>query len=212
MSKTYVITDIHGRLDLLAKALMLPKDEDKVVFLGDYVDRGPDSAGVIDLLKKSKAYGLPWVYLMGNHEDMMIQALKMPHNSYLWLMNGGNKALDSYESVKRLASEDLPFLESLDLYHEDEHRIYVHAFADPTEPDASKFTKQLTIWERYGKTEDIGWFGKHVVHGHTPLKQPFLGKNRTNLDTGAVFTSGYLSVGVFDDDTPGGPVEVIKIE
>lgn len=211
MNKTYVITDIHGRLDLLAKALMLLKDEDKVIFLGDYVDRGPDSAGVINLLKEAKARGLPWVFLIGNHEDMMINALKMPHNGYHWVMNGGDKALDSYERLGKLASDDLPFLESLDLYYEDQHRIYVHAFADPTKPDASQFTKQLTVWERYDRTEDIGWFGKHVVHGHTPIKQAFLGKNRTNLDTGAVF-GGALSVGVFDDDTPGGPVEVIRVE
>jgi serine/threonine protein phosphatase 1 len=211
MSKTYVVTDIHGRLDLLFKAMDLFNGDHKVIFLGDYVDRGPDSAGVIDTLKRGRYQGLPWVFLMGNHEDMMIDAINMPHNSYHWVMNGGDTTLKSYENKGISAERDLSFLKSLDLYYEDKYRIYVHAFADPNEPDASKFVKQSTLWERYGRTEDIGWFGKHVVHGHTPLKEPFLGKNRTNLDTGAVFNSGYLSVGVFDDDTPGGPVEVIKI-
>lgn len=212
MTKTYVITDIHGRKDLLDKALDLIPNGAKAVFLGDYVDRGPDSAGVIETLAQLKASKPSWVFLGGNHEDMMIDALSLPANSYHWLMNGGNTTLDSYETMGRLASEDLPFLESLDLYYEDKHRIYVHAFADPTQPDPSKFTQELTVWERYDKKEDTGWFGKHVVHGHTPIKEPFLGVNRTNLDTGAVFASGCLSVGVFDDDTPGGPVEVIKIQ
>jgi serine/threonine protein phosphatase 1 len=212
MSKTYVVTDIHGRLDLLSKAINLFSGEHKVIFLGDYVDRGPDSAGVIDTLKRGRYQGLPWVFLRGNHEDMMIDSLKMPHNGYHWLMNGGNTTLNSYDKVNRLASEDLPFLESLGLSYIDKHRIYIHAYADPNQPDRSKFDPQIVLWERYDKTQDIGWFGRHVVHGHTPIKEPFLGVNRTNLDTGAVFASGYLSVGVFDDDTPGGPVEVVKLK
>jgi serine/threonine protein phosphatase 1 len=197
---------------LLRQATSLFSGDYKAIFLGDYVDRGPDSAGVLDVLKRGRHHGLPWVFLMGNHEVMMIEALEMPHNGYDWLMNGGNDTLDSYDKLNRLADEDLPFLKSLNLYYEDKYRIYVHAFADPNEPDPTKFTKQLTVWERYDRKEDIGWQGKHVVHGHTPLKEPFLGVNRTNLDTGAVFASGYLSVAVFDDDTPGGPVEVIKLK
>jgi serine/threonine protein phosphatase 1 len=211
MSKTYVITDIHGRLDLLTKALGLPEDEDKVIFLGDYVDRGPDSAGVIKLLKAAQEYGLPWVFLSGNHEDMMIKALTVSGAQYHWLMNGGDSALTSYGIDDRNPEDDLPFLKSLRLSYEDEHRIYVHAYADWNTPNPEDFLPQVTMWERYGRQDDFGWFGKHVVHGHTPLKEPFLGVNRTNLDTGAVFNGGYLSVGVFDDDTPGGPVEVIKI-
>lgn len=212
MSKTYVVTDIHGRSDLLFKAIKLFSGDHKVIFLGDYVDRGPDSAGVIATLKRGRFQGLSWVLLMGNHEDMMIRALNDPDSGYNWFRNGGDATFKSYEEVGLSVDTDLSFLKHLGLYYEDKHRIYVHAFADPTEPDPSKFSKEFTLWERYDRGEDIGWFGKHVVHGHTPLKQPFLGKNRTNLDTGAVFTSGYLSVGVFDDDTPGGPVEVIRIE
>lgn len=212
MSKTYVVTDIHGRLDLLFKAINLFNGDHKAIFLGDYVDRGPDSAGVIDTLKRGKYQGLPWVFLMGNHEDMMTDAMKMPHNTYQWIMNGGDACLKSYKDKGLSPEDDLPFLKSLDLYYEDDHRIYVHAFADPTQAFPELFRREMTLWERYDRTDDMGWFGKHVVHGHTPVKAPFLGKNRTNLDTGAVFSSGYLSVGVFDDAIPGGPVEVIKIE
>ena len=211
MSKTYVVTDVHGQLGLLVKALAKIKGDHKVIFLGDYVDRGPDSAGVIALLKRGKDRGEPWVFLAGNHEDMMIESLMMPHNSYHWLMNGGDKALESYDLFGTNPVDDLPFLQSLKLHYQEEHRIYVHAYANPNQPNPEDFVAQVTLWERYGRTDDFGWYGKHVVHGHTPLKEPFLGVNRTNLDTGATFKGGYLSVGVFDDDTPGGPVEVIKI-
>lgn len=213
MTHTIVISDLHGMSHLLYAALDKIKasglDVSKIVFTGDYVDRGPDSVGVVGVVRILVGAGEA-IALKGNHEDLMVT------QSQFWLPNGGDTTIESY---KRLHGEsayagiigfDANWMRDLPLYYQDEHRIYVHGFADPKQPDPDKFTPDMTMWERYDKTEDFGWYGKHVVHGHTPRKAPELLKNRTNLDTGAVFGRP-LSVGVFDDSIPGGPVEVWEI-
>ena len=105
---------------------------------------------------------------------------------------------------------DALWMKSLPLYYQDEHRIYVHGYAPPSVEDPDTFSEEGVLWDRYDREEDYGWYGKHVVHGHTPRKKPELLVNRTNLDTGAVF-GGPLSVGVFDDSIPGGPVDIWEI-
>lgn len=212
MTYTIVISDLHGMSNLLDKALVKIDnsglDVSKIIFTGDYVDRGPDSAGVVarvrELVDSGKA-----VALKGNHEDMMVE------QSQWWLPNGGDRTLLSYqeayeESWFNMLDRDREWMKSLPLYHLDDSRIYVHGFADFDQPRPELFTDQGTMWERYDKHEDVGWFGKHVVHGHTPRKTPELKTHRTNLDTGAVF-GGPLSVGVFDDTIPGGPIDVWEI-
>lgn len=212
MSKTYVITDIHGRADLLVKALTIIPQDSKIVFLGDYIDRGPDSKAVVNIIKQGVAnYGMPWVVLIGNHEDMAIRGILDKEQIYedCWLGNGGVQAWASYDSKEELV-EDLTWLRTLPLFHRDPYRMYIHAYADP-QKDAYQFSKQDALWKRYGNTDNVGWRGRHVVHGHTPQKEPLLLSNRTNLDTGANW-SGKLSVGVFNDDIAGGPIEVIKVQ
>jgi serine/threonine protein phosphatase 1 len=95
-------------------------------------------------------------------------------------------------------------MKSLPLWYEDEHRVYVHAALSDKYP----LDKQgsVILWGRYSETQEANW-PKHVVHGHTPVQTPTLLASRTNLDTGAVF-GGPLSVGVFLDDKPGGPVDI----
>lgn len=223
MSYTIVIPDLHGMSEHLTKALEKVKtssiEVSKIVFTGDYVDRGPDSAGVValvrDLVEKGEA-----VALMGNHEDLMIQAFNLdleydPSLSPWWIPNGGDTTMLSYgkryqEYAETEMVRDVMWLKTLPLHYLDEHRIYVHGFADPHQSDPNHFLSSVTLWERYDKTEDFGWFGKHVVHGHTPRKKPELKQHRTNLDTGACF-KGVLSVGVFKDNLAGGPVDVWEI-
>lgn len=212
MTYTIVISDLHGMSNLLDKALARIDESSlevsKIVFTGDYIDRGPDSAGVVARVRELVGAGEA-IALKGNHEDMMVE------QSQWWLPNGGDKAILSYqeaygESWFNMIDRDREWMKSLPLYHLDDFRIYVHGFADPYQPRPELFTNEGTMWDRYDKNEDLGWYGKHVVHGHTPRKKPELLTHRTNLDTGAVF-GGPLSVGVFDDTIPGGPVEVWEI-
>lgn len=223
MTYTIVIADLHGMSNLLDKALVKIDnsglDVSKIVFTGDYIDRGPDSAGVVARVRELVGAGEA-IALKGNHEDMMAQAFDeeegyVSGNSPWWIPNGGNDTIESYRTTYSQSGwitlmRDALWMKGLPLYHLDDFRIYVHGFADFDQPRPELFTDQGTMWERYDKHEDVGWFGKHVVHGHTPRKKPELKTHRTNLDTGAVF-GGPLSVGVFDDTIPGGPIDVWEI-
>ena len=213
---TVVIADLHGMRNHLEKALDKIKDSgleiSKIVFLGDYIDRGPDSRGVVKRIQELQKEAVV-VALMGNHEDMMAQAFDSygdydPTKSPYWLPNGGSETLNSYYNSWEDLRDDAIWMSNLLMYHEDEHRVYVHASVMDSVP-LQEHTKEDLIWSRY-HGEDVGYGDKHVVHGHTPKSKPELLKNRTNLDTGAVF-SGKLTVGVFKDDTPGGPVELWEI-
>jgi serine/threonine protein phosphatase 1 len=227
--RTYAVGDLHGRLDLLRLAVRAIADhvQDapfRVVFLGDYVDRGPDSRGVIEfLIDLQKRW--PVTCLKGNHEELMAQAVTQPGGGRLerWLDNGGDATLWSYglspdsdlgEGVPR---EHIRWMTALPSTTGDGCRIYVHAGVEPGKPiERQKEPTLLWIRERFLQARP-GSFEAHIVHGHTPVwggkpepTEPELLEHRTNLDTGA-FATGVLAVGVFDSETPGGPVELIWI-
>lgn len=220
---TIVIPDLHGMYELLLKAIVKVDEFEggghKLIFLGDYIDRGPDSNLVVSKVRElQKNEGA--IALKGNHEDMMSACFD--ENGYLgdigyWIPNGGQEAINSYSTLVGWGSvadysamaSDATWMRGLPLYHEDEHRVYVHAAVDPTLDLDDPLQGQIMIWERYYGHEG-GWRSKHVVHGHTPKKKVELLPQRTNLDTGAVF-GGPLSVGVFRNDTPGGPVDIWEI-
>lgn len=217
MALTIAVPDIHGRLDLLLA--MLGRIEavaptGRVVFLGDYVDRGPQSAGVIDRLIAGPPAGWDWVLLMGNHEAMMRDAPADAAARELWLRNGGDATLASYggpagRDIAAVPPAHLGFLRTLRLWATDRYRVYVHAYVDPNVPLERQDERDL-LWTRYGE-RDTGHGDRHVVHGHTPFPTgPKLYRERTNLDTGAVFT-GRLVAGIFDDQRPGGPVDVLEV-
>lgn len=220
MSKSYVIADLHGRADLLELALRIIRErtagrpnDHRVIFLGDYIDRGPQSAQVVHRIRKGQEAGLPWVALKGNHEDFMVGAM-IEQDQMLtsgWLMNGGQETLDSYEGHAVNPVSDAAWMKGLPAFIEDEHRVYVHAFA-PEDQALADAPEHVLLWSRYPKGADVGYRGKHVVHGHTPQKDgPELYASRTNLDCGAVFC-GRLVIGVFDDSKAGGPVETIEVQ
>ncbi len=151
---TFAIGDIHGRFDLLGRAIeMISRHAagapHQVVCLGDYVDRGPDSRYVVETLMDLSVCA-SWTCLMGNHEEMMIQALRTRRRSELdrWLDNGGDATLESYgESVP---PSHLDWMESLALTFRDTHRLYVHAGIEPDVPiDAQKKRSLLWIRERF---------------------------------------------------------------
>lgn len=210
MSKTYAVPDIHGRFDLLQGAIAAIEAREKsgtVVFLGDYIDRGPGSRSVIERLIAGSPNGWNWVCLKGNHEAMMIEGydgVKLTR----WLGNGGVQTLDSYGGEVPLAHVE--WANQLPMWHSDKHRVYVHAGLEP-ELALDQQREAVLLWTRYPPMADIRYPGLHIVHGHTPNPDgPELYSGRTNLDTGAVF-DGRLVIGVFEDDEPGGPIETIEI-
>ncbi|HZZ90525.1 MAG TPA: metallophosphoesterase family protein [Caulobacteraceae bacterium] len=227
--RTYAVGDVHGRLDLLRMAVKAIADHVgtgpfRVVFLGDYVDRGPDSRGVVDFLIDLQRRW-PVTCLKGNHEELMVQALCDPAGRQLerWLEYGGDQTLKSYDLgpdddlAAGVPGEHIRWMSALPRTTGDGHRIYVHAGLMPGTPiQRQKEETCLWIRERFLQARP-GDFEAHVVHGHTPVwegkpdpAEPELLEHRTNLDTGA-FATGVLSVAVFDSAAPGGPIEVLKV-
>ncbi|MDK4703887.1 metallophosphoesterase family protein [Rhizobium sp. CNPSo 4062] len=212
MSKTYVIADIHGRYDLLQAALERIENNPSggtIVFLGDYVDRGPDSKSVLDRLMEGPGGAhWRWVCLKGNHEDMMVAALRGEVDLAWWLGNGGQQTLSSFDM--RVPDEYLAWADALPQYHADGNRIFAHAGVDPTKP-LSEQTEAMLLWSRCSKYHDIAHHDGYLVHGHTPFEDgPVVLEGRCNLDTGAVWT-GSLAVAVFDDQVPGKPERIFTI-
>jgi len=216
MGQTFVIPDIHGRLDLLCEGLaqIAGRSRDKggvVVVLGDYVDKGPASKGVIDRMLAGIGDGLGLVTLKGNHDAMMIDALRDPANMAHWLAKGGDEALASYGgAIADVPQAHIDWLNRLQLLHVDAFRLYVHAGVDPDLP-LSQQSERTLLWKRYPKDFPGGFGALHVVHGHDNCPDgPLLYEGRTNLDTLA-WRTGRLTIGVFDDDRPGGPSDFIVV-
>ena len=188
-NRLLAIGDIHGCLDQL-KTLMkqvIPTSSDKIVFLGDYVDRGPASAGVIDYLIEFGAAFPATVFLRGNHEQMFAEYLE-GHDPTAFLMNGGLKTLSSYQDSGRwpIPSSHHSFFETLINYFETEDYIFVHAGLRPGIPLSKQDSSDL-IWIRREFISSSYDWGKTVVYGHTPLEEPFLTESRLGLDTGCVY-------------------------
>lgn len=183
------VGDIHGCLDHLERlmARVEPTPADRVVFLGDYIDRGPDGRGVIDFLIDFGRRFPRSVFLKGNHEAMFLDFLA-GRNQWLFLYNGGASTLESYREERgvRIPKEHLEFLSNLSLYHETEAFIFVHAGLRPGAPLNRQREKDL-LWIREEFIDSPYDWGKTVVFGHTPRKEPLLGKSRICVDTGAVY-------------------------
>ena len=222
-TRVYAIGDIHGRVDLLealhrdirADADAHPADRQVLVYVGDYVDRGPDSRGVLEMLIEDPLPGFERIYLMGNHEAYLLQFLEDTSVVRAWLMNGGDATLRSFgldpfgstEGRQRpqwlqerlresLRPEEEAFLRNLRPYHIEGDYIFVHAGVRPGVPlDAQDPYDMMWIREPFiNSGED---FGKVVVHGHTPFQQPDRRANRIGIDTGAVY-GGALTALVLD--------------
>jgi serine/threonine protein phosphatase 1 len=216
MSFTYVIGDIHGRDDLLGAALAQITAHGRgepgvIVAIGDYVDRGLQSKEVIDRLLAGIGGGWRLVALKGNHDVLMVQGLRDPAKLAWWLERGGEATLASYGGDPAAVPEaHIAWLDQLRLMHVDAHRLYVHAGVDPETP-LDRQTEATLLWKRYPEGYPGGLGELHVVHGHdNDPEGPLLYRGRTNLDTLA-WRTGRLTVGVFDDDRPGGPVDVIEV-
>ena len=212
--RIYAVGDIHGRLDLLDRMLgMIANDEaarpranTSIIFLGDYIDRGPDSRGVIERLIRGIPAGIQGHFLRGNHEAIMLHCLQGPELFANWAVNGGLATLRSYGldtslpadggDLLRQLRETLPethaeFLRGLKVTMERGDYFFVHAGVRPGVPLASQAEEDcLFIRDKF--LNHTGSFGKIVVHGHTPVAEPEVLANRIGIDTGSFF-SGRLT-------------------
>lgn len=165
--------------------------QDTLVFLGDYIDRGPSSFDVVEYLIRLKARFTDVVFLKGNHEEMLELYLNGVDRT-IYLMNGGNRTLENYlDHSDENEPDPIPvahrnFLSSLTLFHETEEYIFVHAGLKEKVPlDRQKHEDLLWIREKFiYSTYD---FEKQVVFGHTPFTEPLVMPNKIGVDTGAVY-------------------------
>lgn len=184
------VGDIHGCLEALKTLLerVAPQDEDQVVFLGDYIDRGPDSYGVVEYLIDFSRQFPHTVFLKGNHEAMLLDFIS-GRDHLAFLANGGRSTLDSYalHSGDTLPEQHLEFFHKLRLYYETPEFIFVHAGLRPGVAPSQQKEEDL-LWIREAFLEDDYDWGKTVVFGHTPqLQGPLKKPGRLGLDTGAVY-------------------------
>lgn len=199
------VGDIHGSLAKLQELVARCEQRARgapltFVFLGDYIDRGADSAGVVRyLMELQSRLGRYMVALKGNHEGMVIDVCDGVSPESYWRDQGGEATLRSYGigRAQDLPEANLNWFRSLPLRYDDGRRFYVHAGVDPLLPLDAQREPDL-IWIREPFLSDRRDYGRLIVHGHTPVEtgEPDLRPNRLNLDTGAVF-GGPLSAALF---------------
>ena len=220
-TRIYAIGDVHGRADLLGTlqariardAARAAEARKVVVYLGDYIDRGPDSAGVLDRLIDGPLAGLEQIFLMGNHEDFFLQFLEDPEVGPVWVRNGGDATLASYgldtakdcccaremADLSRSLQDKLPdrhreFLKGLSVSHREGDYFFVHAGIRPGVPLDRQVEEDL-LWIREPFLAAADDRDVVVVHGHTPVAEAEVHRNRIAVDTGAVW-SGRLTAAV----------------
>jgi serine/threonine protein phosphatase 1 len=182
---TYVIGDIHGCLQPLQRLLakIAPRPGDELVFIGDYIDRGPNSREVVEHL-----LGLPHrcVFLLGNHEKMLLDYLTGKDQG-IFFPNGGLATLQSYGGdFTHIPRSHLSFFHTLRPMYETPGYLFVHAGIRPMVP-LDKQTLEDLVWIRQEFFQFIGRFPKPVVFGHTPLREVLLQPDRIGIDTGCVY-------------------------
>lgn len=222
----YAVGDIHGRADLLAGMLELLEDRAAsdarangppiVVFLGDYVDRGPDSAVVVEMLLSGRPEGFERRFLMGNHEAAMLAFLQDPMGHRDWIGYGGLETMQDYgveqppsagatddelRAVAEVFRKEIPsthmrFYEELEIGMTIGDYAFVHAGVDPDRPLTDQSPKDL-MWIRDRFLEDKRRLEKIIVHGHTPVEVPYVDHRRICVDTGA-YVSGRLTAARFE--------------
>lgn len=217
MNLTYAVGDIHGCHSLLLQLLKAIEADARdqayrLVFVGDYIDKGHDSAGTLDtLMRLQTRRARSVVCLKGNHDNLMAEAATSEVAAAAWRAMGGDAVLVQYgvSHAADLPPAVLAWVGSLPTYHEDEFHYFVHAGVDPAIPLRAQ-TDEARLSMRGAFLERDHDFGKHIVHGHTPQLSglPDLRRYRTNLDTAAV-TTGRLTAVAFEG-RPGGPRRVLQ--
>ena len=215
----YAIGDVHGRDDLLEAMLERiaadrehrhPDSEATMVLVGDYVDRGPDSAAVVDRLMCG-VDDFELVCLKGNHEAILLACTETDERQAWagWIHNGGDATIHSFGVKVRygffradhlrdaLGAERLAWLRDLPLYHQTPDHLFVHAGILPGRPIEDQSERDL-LWIRNRFLDSDKDHGRLVIHGHTPMEEPDIRLNRIGIDTGA-FNSGRLTAVVLGE-------------
>lgn len=232
----YAIGDIHGRYDLLVDLLEMidvdrmshPDDLNAtIVFLGDYIDRGLQSRQIIDLFLSDRMESYTTVFLMGNHEEALLEFLKEPSFGEQWSRYGGRETLysyglqpppprgqDSFQAIERSRNDWLTLWNSFQVKLPKEHYdffnsltpsftlgdyIFVHAGLRPGEPIEMQSQKDM-MWIRDEFLTATNRFSKLVVHGHTPEDRIHRDNRRLGLDTGAYLTGKLSAARLLGED------------
>ena len=227
--RVYAVGDIHGRVDLLEAlhdhilddAAAATAGRKVLVYLGDYVDRGPWSFAVVDTLIEAPLEGFEIVHLKGDHEDFLLRFLDEENLEEVnpWFINGGDATVQSYsvplltvpfgleelESVRRAFRAALPpshmeFFQGLKRFHVEGDYLFVHAGIRPGVPLDEQDEEDL-LWIREGFLDSDEDFGHMVVHGHTPEVETDVRPNRIGIDTGAYYTDRLTCLVVEGDST-----------
>ena len=224
-SRVYAVGDIHGRADLLERLHDLIRADaapfhDRrlaIVYLGDYIDRGPSSREVLETLVTTSLPGFDSVHLKGNHEDLLLRFLDDAQIGLDWAMVGGDATLMSYGAADgrrlrgavdfepmqkkfhgQLPPAHLEFLHNLGSYHVEGDYLFVHAGVRPGRPMEDQDETDL-IWIRDDFLHSTADHGRVVVHGHSITHEPEIRPNRIGIDTGA-YATGRLTCLVLDGD------------
>jgi len=180
------VGDIHGMYEPLAELFkILPVEKkDKIIFLGDYIDRGPQSREVIKFLKTLRR-NYEVVLLRGNHEDMLLHCVETG-DCFPWKMNGCAATIRSFDGIENIKKE-LGFFKSLKLYHEEGEFLFVHGGVKPKVPleDQQEFD-MIWIREEFIYSQNP-LPGKVVVFGHTPFEEVLIMEDKIGIDTGCVY-------------------------
>ena len=198
MARSFAITDIHGCsrtfINLIENSIQLKK-EDHLFLLGDTIDRGPDSKGVIDYILRLKALGFNLTCLRGNHEEMLLKSFTDDEYLELFLKNGGDKTFKSFKISRGEELDDKYkiFFQSTIHYAIQDHFILVHAGINFNSPKPLEDLESM-MWLRKFDAKNNS-LNKIVVHGHTPVSlieiqdqlRNIAINQKINLDNGCVF-------------------------
>ncbi len=194
MERIFAVGDIHGCLDKLVSLMdIIDVDlkKETLVFMGDYIDRGPHSKEVVDYLIDLARGGNRVVFLKGNHE-LMLQNYLSGKDKFSFLYNGGEATLVSYmkagglNGANLIPPEHLEFFDDLRLYYETENYIFVHGGLKANIPLEHQDEWDM-LWIRDEFIYSDFDFGKLVIFGHTPFREPLILDNKIGIDTGAVY-------------------------
>lgn len=196
--RLFAIGDIHGCFNALVNLIenkIKLKKNDKLILLGDYIDRGAQSREVIDFIIELQNKGFDVVTLMGNHEALMLDALENEKNLPKWIQNGGEKTLMSFslQSLNELDPHYISFFKGLILYYVFDNFLFVHAGFNDTidNPFDDKFNM---LWSRNTFYTHPLLVEKIIIHGHTSITENQcqqlvnIRKQTINIDTGCVYT------------------------
>lgn len=201
INNIFAIGDIHGcidKLNALMKKIDIDFKTDLLVFLGDYIDRGPCSYEVVSFLIDLKKQHENIIFLKGNHEEMLENYIAGV-DRFAYLSNGGRQTIDSYvkhgfkQGKDLIPIDHMTFFKNLDLFYQTDDYIFVHAGMSEKKILEDQSQDDL-LWIRQKFIKSKFDFGKRIIFGHTPLASPLVQPNKIGIDTGAVYGNSLTCV------------------